>query len=98
MSPTERGEPLDKAKLLEVLSEGELASLAAASSKTHLRRGDEYLDLEQPQRGVQRADGTATSMGELLPRKAIHEDTWRRLLRQLKMARAVAPTCGVEER
>jgi hypothetical protein len=87
MSSTERSEPVDKTKLLSLLSEGEMAGLAEADAKTHLRRGDEYLDLEQLQRGVQRADGTATSMGQLLPRKAIHEDTWRRLLRQLKTER-----------
>jgi hypothetical protein len=96
MSSAEDGDFLNGAKLLELLSEGEMATYEAADSKTHLRRGDEYLDLEHLQLGVQRADGTATSMGALLPRKAIHEDTWRRLLRHLKAARVIAPAPSSE--
>jgi hypothetical protein len=88
---------LNGAKLLELLSEGERASLEAADSKTHLRRGDEYLDLEQLQRGVQRADGNSTTMGTRLPRKAIHEDTWRRVLRLLETARLVALSPGIDK-
>jgi hypothetical protein len=79
------------ADVLRLLSEGELASVSAADAKTHLRRGDQYLDLEQLQLGPQRADGTMTSMGNALPRKAIHEDTWRRILRQLKATPPEAP-------
>ena len=91
MSSDERSEPMNGAKLLKLLSPGEMASLKAAAAETHLRRGDEYLHLEQLERGVLRSDGTATSVGALLPRKAVHEDTWRRILRSLKGAAALAP-------
>jgi hypothetical protein len=70
--------------VLQLLSPGELASVGVAD--THLRRGDEYLDLEQLQQGVLRADGAVANLSQVLPRKAINEDTWRRILRQLKAA------------
>jgi hypothetical protein len=72
--------------VLQLLSAGELAGVGTADTHTHLRRGDEYLDLEQLQRGVLRADGAVTNLSQVLSRKAINEDTWRRILRQLKAA------------
>jgi hypothetical protein len=77
-----------KNSVLSLLSEGELTSVHEALPKTHLRRGDQYLDLEHLRRGVQHADGAETSMASLLPRKAIHEDTWRRVLRRLDAPRS----------
>jgi hypothetical protein len=75
-----------RAAILQLLSAGEVASVGSAEVKTHLRLGDEYLDLENLQRGVQRADGTKTSLQDLLPHKAVHEDTWRRIVRHLRSA------------
>jgi hypothetical protein len=75
---------MTKEDILQLLSEGEVASVSTANAKSQLGNGDEYLDLEQLQQGVQRAKVGATPMGQVLPRKAIYEDTWRRLLRQLK--------------
>ena len=72
--------------VLQLLSAGELAGVGNADTHTHLRRGDEYLDLEQLQQGVLRADGAVANLANVLPRKAINEDTWRRILRQLKAA------------
>ena len=73
--------------VLQLLSAGELAGVGTADTHTHLRRGDEYLDLEQLQQGVLRADGAVANLAHVLPRKAINEDTWRRILRQLKTAK-----------
>lgn len=75
-----------RTNVLKLLSPGEVASVNTAAAETQLRRGDEYLDLEQPERGVLRADGSPMSMADVLPRKAVHEDTWRRVLRQLQTA------------
>jgi hypothetical protein len=87
MSDTSKTALPTRAAILQFLSAGEVASLDSAEAKTHLRRGDEYLDLEDLQRGVQRADGTRTSVQDLLPHKAVHEDTWRRILRHVNAAR-----------
>jgi hypothetical protein len=67
-----------------LLSDGEIASVDSANTKSQLGNGDEYLDLEQLQQGVHRAKVGITPMGHVLPRKAIHEDTWRKVMRQLK--------------
>ncbi len=75
---------LTRDQILKLLSDGEVARLGSDETKV-LRRGDEYLDLEQLQLGVQRSDG-GTVVGDVLSRKAIQEDTWRRVLRQLKAA------------
>lgn len=80
MTPSDPGEFPSWTNVLKLLSPGEVASVNTADA---IRRGDEYLDLEQPQRGVLRADGSPMSMAHVLPRKAINEDTWRRVLRQL---------------
>ena len=88
MNDTTNTAPLTRAAILQFLSPGEVASVSEAEAKTHLRRGDEYLDLEDLQRGVQRSDGTRTSLEDLLPHKAVHEDTWRRIMRLLKSASA----------
>ena len=84
-SPT-KPEPFAREHLLQLLSAGELAGVGIADTHTHLRRGDEYLDLEQLQQGVLRADGAVANLAHVLPRKAINEDTWRKILRQLKAA------------
>lgn len=87
MSDASKTALLTQAAILQLLSDGEVASVRDAEAKTQLRLGDEYLDLDHLQHGVQRADGTQTSARNLLPHKAVHEDTWRRILRQLKAAR-----------
>lgn len=77
---------LTRDHILKLLSDGELSSVRSAETRTQLRNGDEYLDLEQLAQGVQRVTGAVTRLGDVLPRRAIHEDTWRRVLRQLKTA------------
>ena len=84
MTQTDHDKDLTRDRVLGLLSEGEAARVGSIGA-TILRRGDEYLDLEQLQLGVQRADGVTTS-AHALSRKAIQEDTWRRILRQLKPA------------
>ena len=86
MTETKQTELLTREQVSALLSEGEADSVSSAATNTHLRRGDEYLDLEHLERGVQRAEGAVAELAQVLPRKAIHEDTWRRILRQLKVA------------
>lgn len=86
MTSVTRTEPMTRDHVLKLLSDGEHASVFDAETTVHLRNGDEYLDLGQLEQGVQRASGAVTRLGDVLPRRAIHEDTWRRILRQLKAA------------
>jgi len=86
MNQTNQTEDLTRARILQLLTEGEVDGASIAETKARLGRGDEYLDLEQLHQGVQRAQGAVSGMEHVLPRKAVHEDTWRRILRQLKAA------------
>jgi hypothetical protein len=78
-----RNEYLTRDRILALLSDQEVASVATAETTDRLADGDEYLDLEQLHEGVQTAGSSATPMGRVLPKKAIHESTWRKLLKQL---------------
>jgi len=69
--------------IMNLLSEQEVASVCKAETAERLTDGDEYLDLEQLDQGVCRALKTPTPMGRVLPRKAVHQNTWSKILIQL---------------
>jgi hypothetical protein len=71
---------------LELLERGEFGGASVTETEARLAKGDEYLDLEQLHVGVQRAQSSALPFRHILPRKAVHEDTWRKILRQLNAA------------
>jgi hypothetical protein len=83
MKNDKRSEYVTRDSILKLLSDEELASVTTAETAVQLPDGDEYLDLEQLKRGVQRASRTNTSMGRVLPRKAVHANTWSKILTQL---------------
>jgi hypothetical protein len=69
--------------ILNLLSDDEVARVSTAETPPRLLDGDEYIDLGQLEKGVRRADGTATPMGRVLPRKAVHELTWSKIVAHL---------------
>ena len=70
--------------ILKLLSNDEVAKVSTAETATRLADGDEYLDLEHLDLGVQRAGGAAaTPMGRVLPRSAVHPDTWSAIVTRL---------------
>ena len=78
-----RAEYATRDSIMKLLSDGEVGSISNAETNTHLSNGDEYLDLEQLDQGVQRATATKTPMGPVLSRKAVREKTWSKIVRQL---------------
>jgi hypothetical protein len=73
-----------RVEVLKLLAQGEYADFSEGGALTPaLRNGDEYLDLDQLARGVQRVRVGVELGAHVLPRRAIHEDTWRRIQRQL---------------
>jgi len=86
MQNTTRSEYLTRDRVLKLLSDQEVASVSTAETADRLADGDEYLDLEHLHDGVQRAGSSAAPMGRVLPKKAIHEGTWDKLLQQLATA------------
>ena len=86
MQNATRNEYLTRDRILKLLSDQEVASVATAETVDRLADGDEYLDLEHLHDGVQKAGSSAAPMGRVLPKKAIHESTWGKLLKQLATA------------
>jgi hypothetical protein len=85
---TEKNDYVTRESVLKLLSHDEVAKVSTAEAADHLSAGDEYLDLEHLEHGVQRAGGTPTPMGHVLPRKAVHENTWTKILMLVKPASA----------
>jgi len=79
--------------ILGLLSDEEVARVSTAETAPRLAVGDEFLDLEQLDLGVRRAPAMTAPMGQVLPRKAVHERTWTKILAQLALpaATAIAP-------
>lgn len=78
MNSDKRTEYVTRDTILKLLSDEEVARVSTAETAVRLAEGEEYIDLETPDQGVHRADGgKAVPMGHVLPRKAVHEKTWR---------------------
>lgn len=73
-------ENVTRESVLKLLSDDEVASVSTAETAARLLDGEEYLDLGQLDRGVQQATRSATVMGHALPRRAVHKDTWSKIL------------------
>ncbi len=78
-----RAEYVTRDSVLKLLSDREVASVSNAESAPRLADGEEYLDLTQLAQGVQRAPGSSTPMGHVLPKKAVHKATWKKILAHL---------------
>jgi len=84
-------ENVTRGNILTLLSDEELAAVSLGERTQRLVDGDEYLDLEHPSYGVQRASGGAASMRGLLLRRLLDERTWKRILKELERPRHPSP-------
>ena len=88
-----RTENLTRENVLKLLSDGEVASVSTAETALLLLDGEEYLDLEHLDRGVQKTGKSPTVMAGVLPRRTVHKDTWEKIVALLGKPRsAVSPT------
>lgn len=83
MNNAERTRYVTRDEILKLLSDDEVARVSTAETALGLATGDDYLDLEQLDQGVQRASGALAGMGNLLPKKAVQETTWSKILMRL---------------
>jgi hypothetical protein len=90
----ERTRYVTRDSVLKLLSDDEVARVSTAESSAQLEPGAEYLDLEALDGGVRRALGSDTPMGRILPRKAVQEETWGRILRELARDEVAIPHSG----
>jgi len=83
MTNHQRDEYVLRDGIMNLLSDEEVARVSTAETAQKLADGDEYIDLEQLEQGVLRAPSRPTPMGRVLPRKAVHEDTWSKIVMTL---------------
>lgn len=88
MNDTQRNDLVTRHHLLSLLSDDEIASVSSAEAETRLATGEEYLDLTKLESGVQVAREGANNVGNVVPRSAVAEATWQKLVTQLKGAEA----------
>ena len=81
MNSHKRTDYLTRAGVLALLSDDEIASVSNAESAERLKEGEEYLDLEHLDQGVRRAVAASADMGRVLPKGAIQEATWSKILK-----------------
>jgi len=75
-----RNDQLTRDSVLKLLSDDEVGRVSTMEGDARLMAGDEYVDLEHLNQGVRRAAGNSMSMGGVLPRKAVREDTWSQIV------------------
>jgi hypothetical protein len=71
-----------RAGILKQLSAEEAASVHLAESAARLMDGEEYIDLRRLEQGVRRAHGSAAPQARVLPRRAVRDDTWTKIVEQ----------------
>ncbi len=76
----------DRNLILKTLWEDPIAAVAGRAIPERLRRGEEYIDLQRLQVGVQRAQHVMSPTGGELPRKAVQAGTWTKILAQLALS------------
>ena len=86
----QRTEYITRDTILRLLSDEEITRVSTAETAPRLAEGEEYVDLAHPDLGVRLAHGATEPMGEVLPRKAVHEQTWRQIVGLLSAHRAEA--------
>jgi hypothetical protein len=84
MSEDQRANYVSRDAILKLMSNDEIAKVSTAETAAGLKAGDEYLDLEHLDHGIQQA-GTAAkvNMGQAVPRSAVSSETWSKILTQL---------------
>jgi len=95
MKNDKRSEYVTRDSILRLLTDDEVAKVTTAETAARLADGAEYLDLEHVDQGVQRESASRTNapMGRVLPRQAVHEKTWKKILALVPApAAATAPT------
>lgn len=77
--------------IIALLSDDEIANVNKHGAAAGHSDVDEYLDLEQVEQGVLRGLGPPRPICRVLPRKAVREATWARIIASLGTAKAQPP-------
>ena len=77
---------LDKEQVLALLTDEETARVSNVEAGYQLTHGDEYVDLDHLDEGLQHARGTVGSLGTIVTKKSVQHDTWSRIIAGLPAA------------
>jgi hypothetical protein len=80
--------------IIALLSDDEIENVNKHEAAVGHSDTDEYLDLEHVEQGVRRGLGPPRPVCRVLPRKAVRETTWARIIASLDADRAQAPSSG----
>jgi hypothetical protein len=85
MTAAERAEYVSRDTILKMLSDEEMAKVGTAESATGLKEGEQYLDLEHLDKGIQHAQASMSKLttSHIVPRSAVRGETWSKILAQL---------------
>ena len=84
MTDAKLTEHVTRETILNLLSNAETAKVSNAEGAAALTVGDDFVDLEHLDQGVQRANAsTKVVMGHVLPRSAVSQETWSKIMAQL---------------
>ncbi len=79
----ERSEYELRDQILRELSDEEISEVSTAQSQARLADGEEYVDLERVEEGVRQVHGGRAPMGRILPRSAVRDATWSKIVSQI---------------
>ena len=94
MNRAERTEYVTRDSILKMLSNDEVDRVTTSETKLRLANGEEYVDLAELELGVQRSKGARTAMGNVLPRSAVLDETWSRIVAKLAAERPALELAG----
>lgn len=83
MHDVDRMKCSNRDRILKALWSDDIACVTRAMIPARLQKGDEFVDLQLLERGVQHAIGVTAPMGGVLARKAVQANTWTQILQQL---------------
>jgi hypothetical protein len=82
MEQSKRAQLVSRDAILALLSDEEAARVSSAEGRNDLRVGDEYIDLQHLDQGIQQAFGPTKHEGNLLARTAVLATTWQKIQAQ----------------
>ncbi len=75
---------VNRESILKALWEDDIDRISRTKIPARLQKGDEFVDLQLLEMGVQRAPGIIAPIGGVLARKSVAAHTWSRILEQLR--------------
>jgi hypothetical protein len=78
-----RTEHQTRQNILRLLSDDEVSKVSMAETATRPLEGEEYLDLDDMDRGVRSAHSPTAPMSRLVLRRSVQEDTWNKIRAEL---------------